>query len=145
VGARILALNIFDEQSPGPDFIAIQSRTGVSRSSAYKLRTKAISRGWIPENIAEPEHVDDTPRLGGPSQKELKTAWIKCWEDMPQEKIQLGLKGFLLIQEVITCQGVNLYKEDERRGNQKLEFTRIVLNSGFQVISGYSGLTGHVR
>jgi hypothetical protein len=66
VGARILALTMFDEQSPVPDFIGIQSRTSVSRSSVYKLRTKAISRGWIPGNIVEPEHVDNAPRLGRP-------------------------------------------------------------------------------
>jgi hypothetical protein len=66
VGAQMLALSMFDEQSPVPDFDAIQLRTSVSKSSAYKLRTKAISRGWMLGDILEPEHVDDAPRLGRP-------------------------------------------------------------------------------
>jgi transposase len=57
---------MFDKQSPVPDFNKIQSRTGVSRSSIYKLRTKAILHGWIPGNIIEPEHVDNTPCSGRP-------------------------------------------------------------------------------
>jgi hypothetical protein len=65
VGARMLALSLFDAIII-PDFVAITSKTGVSRSSVYKLRSKAISRGWMPGTIVEPKHVDDAPRLGRP-------------------------------------------------------------------------------
>ena len=65
VGARMLALSLFDAVIV-PDFVVITSKTRVSRSSVYKLRSKAISRGWMPGTIVEPEHVDDAPRSGRP-------------------------------------------------------------------------------
>lgn len=65
IGARISALTKFDEGMP-PDFDAILTKTGVSKSSCYKLRTKAISRGWVPGIIVEVEHVNDAPRTGRP-------------------------------------------------------------------------------
>jgi transposase len=63
VGARITALTKFDEGKP-PDFDAILAKTGVSKSGCYKLRSKAVSRGWIPGTVVEVEHIDDTPRSG---------------------------------------------------------------------------------
>jgi hypothetical protein len=65
VGARMLALSLFDAVII-PDFVAITSKTSVSKSSIYKLRSKAISRGWMPGTIVEPEHVDNAPRSGRP-------------------------------------------------------------------------------
>jgi hypothetical protein len=50
-----------------PDFKAIRVKTDVIRSSIYKLRSKAISRGWIPDELVEPEHVNDAPRSGRPT------------------------------------------------------------------------------
>ena len=66
VGARMLALTKFDEGGPTPDFVAITSKTSVSKSSVYKIRAKAISRGWHLGNIVEPVHVDNTPHSGRP-------------------------------------------------------------------------------
>jgi hypothetical protein len=65
IGARIAALTKFDEGIP-PDFDIIQAKTGVSKSGYYKLRSKAISRGWSSGLIIEVEYVDDTSRLGRP-------------------------------------------------------------------------------
>ena len=48
VGARIVTLTMFDDASQAeklPDFKAIRTKTSVTRSSVYKLRSKAISRG----------------------------------------------------------------------------------------------------
>ncbi len=54
------------------------------------------------------------------SNKELKKAWIKCWEDMPQEKIQAQIKRILdYIKEIIACRGDNLYKEGRKKGESK--------------------------
>src|SRR5271169_949042 len=43
IGARIQALTKFEDGVPHEK---ITAQTGVSRSSCYKLRSKAISRGW---------------------------------------------------------------------------------------------------
>ena len=49
------------------DFEAIQAETGISRSSVYKLKKKAIDRGlnWDSGRI-EPSYVDDVSRSGRP-------------------------------------------------------------------------------
>ena len=63
IGARIQALSLFEHQVPHEK---ITAQTGVSRSGLYKLRSKAISRGWDPLGVLETWHVDDAPRLGRP-------------------------------------------------------------------------------
>jgi hypothetical protein len=50
-----------------PDFKAIRAKTDVIRLSIYKLRSKAISRGWIPGELVEPEHVNNAPCSGRPT------------------------------------------------------------------------------
>jgi hypothetical protein len=51
------------------------------------------------------------------SNKELKEAWIKCWQDMPQEKIQAWIERIVLhIQDVIRLEGGNEYKEVLKSG-----------------------------
>jgi hypothetical protein len=46
--------------------MAITAKTGVSKSGYYKLRSKAISRGWQLSDLVETWHVDDAPRPGRP-------------------------------------------------------------------------------
>jgi len=54
------------------------------------------------------------------SNEQLKQAWITCWEDMPQEKIQAWIERIPVhIQEVILCDGDNLYKEGRMEGQSK--------------------------
>ena len=54
------------------------------------------------------------------SNKELKEAWIKCWLDMPQEKIQAWIKRIMIhIQDVIRLDGGNEYKEGRLKGQIK--------------------------
>src|SRR5277367_258813 len=50
IGARVQALTLFELQVPH-EKITVQ--TGISRSGLYKLRSKAISRGWDPSGILE--------------------------------------------------------------------------------------------
>jgi hypothetical protein len=63
IGARVQALTLFELQVPHEK---ITAQTGVSRSGLYKLRSKAISRGWDPSGILETWHVDDAPCPGRP-------------------------------------------------------------------------------
>ena len=59
------------------------------------------------------------------SNKELKKAQIKCWQDLLQEKIQAWIDhipGY--IKEVIAYNGNNLYKEGKKKGKRKGEFIR---------------------
>jgi hypothetical protein len=54
------------------------------------------------------------------SNEGLRNAWIQCWNDMPQEKIQAWIKRIPVhIQEVIKCDGNNLYKEGRMKGQEK--------------------------
>ena len=50
IGARVQALTLFELQVPHEK---ITAQTGVLRSGLYKLRSKAISRGWDPLGILE--------------------------------------------------------------------------------------------
>jgi hypothetical protein len=63
IGARIQALTLFEAQVP---YEKITAQTGISRSGLYKLRSKAISRGWNPLGILETWYIDDAPRPGRP-------------------------------------------------------------------------------
>ena len=63
IGARIQALTLYELRV---DLEKIKEQTGVAKSSLYKLRTKAISRGWDPSGVLETWHVDDAPRSGRP-------------------------------------------------------------------------------
>ena len=54
---------MFTLSRPEEEYKAI---TSVSQSGVYKIRAKAISRGWSPRKLLEVEHVDDKPRSGRP-------------------------------------------------------------------------------
>jgi hypothetical protein len=53
----------------------------------------------------------ETTKKGASTNKEqLRQDWIKCWKDMPQEKIQAWIERILVhIQEIIACDSNNLY------------------------------------
>jgi hypothetical protein len=54
------------------------------------------------------------------SEKELKAAWINCWKEMPQEKVQAWIQRvYEHVQEVIKCNGDNLYKEGRKKGQSE--------------------------
>jgi hypothetical protein len=55
------------------------------------------------------------------SEKELKEAWIQCWENMPQEKIQAWIERIPLhIKEIIRLEGGNEYSEGRNKGKEKV-------------------------
>ena len=50
----------------------------------------------------------------------LKEEWIRCWKEMPQEKIQAWIERIKFhIQEVIRLDGGNEYKEGRLKGKAK--------------------------
>ena len=68
----MLALTMFEDaqQAKKPlNFEAILNKTKVIRSSVYKLRLKAISRGQEPSILVKPKHVNNALCL-----KRLKTS-----------------------------------------------------------------------
>jgi hypothetical protein len=62
IGARIQAVTFLDLKIPQPE---ITTRTGISKSQIYALRTKAINHGWV-SGIVEISHVEDAPCAGQP-------------------------------------------------------------------------------
>jgi DDE superfamily endonuclease len=64
----------------------------------------------------------ETTKKGPSTNKaQLKEDWIKCWKDMPQEKIQAWIERIPVhIQEIIACDGNNLYQEGRKKGQEKL-------------------------
>jgi hypothetical protein len=51
---------------------------------------------------------------------QLKEAWIKCWKEMPQEKIQAWIEKIVIhIQEIIRLEGGNEYQECRLKGKLK--------------------------
>ena len=54
------------------------------------------------------------------SQAQLKEAWIKCWKEMPQERIQAWIERIVEhVQEVIRLEGGNEYCEGRLKGKAK--------------------------
>ena len=62
-----------------------------------------------------------TTKKGGITSKVmLKEKWIKCWEDLLQEKIQGWIKRIPEhIKRVIELEGGNYYKEGRLEGQEK--------------------------
>jgi transposase len=54
------------------------------------------------------------------SNAQLKNEWIKCWENLSQEKIQAWIERIPRhIKEVIKCNKDNLYQEGRLKGKSK--------------------------
>jgi hypothetical protein len=60
IGARIQAITLLEIGIPHWD---IKAKTGISKSQVYRLRNKAINRGWDPKisGIVEVHYIEDTP------------------------------------------------------------------------------------
>ena len=51
---------------------------------------------------------------------ELKKAQIKCWEELPQDKIRAWIDRIPIhIEEIIKYKGNNLYQERRKKGEKK--------------------------
>ena len=59
IGARIQAITFLELNIP---HFEITAKTGISKAQIYKLREKALSRGWDPKvsSIIEVFHIEDT-------------------------------------------------------------------------------------
>jgi trehalose-6-phosphate synthase len=56
------------------------------------------------------------------SNEQLKKEWIKCWKEIPQEKIQAWIERIPEhIKEIIACNGDNLYKKGRKKGQSKVK------------------------
>ena len=54
------------------------------------------------------------------SKKQLTEDWIKCWEELPQEKIQAWIERIPRhVQEIIRLEGGNAYAEGRLKGTEK--------------------------
>jgi hypothetical protein len=54
------------------------------------------------------------------SKKKLKKQWLKCWKDLPQEKIQEWIERIPVhIKEIIRLKGGNEYKEGRKAGQER--------------------------
>jgi len=63
IRARIQALTLFELRI---DPKKIKEQIGVAKPSLYKIRAKAILRGWDPFRVLETWYVNDAPRSGRP-------------------------------------------------------------------------------
>jgi hypothetical protein len=95
IGARILALKRFDDGVPHEK---ITQETEITRSSIYKLRAKAISRGWKEGDIVEPFHVDDAPRPRRPKISTVTALFII--ETMTKNSVTRGWSTAQITDEV---------------------------------------------
>ena len=64
----------------------------------------------------------ETTKHGGfTSKAKMKAAWLKCWKEMPQEKIQAWINRIYdHVQEVLRLKGGNNYKEGRKQGEERL-------------------------
>ena len=63
------------------------------------------------------------------SNKKLKTEWIKCWKNLLQETIQAQIERIPeQIKEVIAQEGNNLYREGQKKGQEKRRVHQIYYN-----------------
>jgi transposase len=55
------------------------------------------------------------------SEKELKEAWVKCWEDIPQKTIQAWIERIPKhIKKIIELEGGNEYQEGRNKGKEQV-------------------------
>ena len=110
----------------------VQEDNAAAHASAYQQEvfdTAMVERlDWCANspdlNPIEPTwfHMKRETTKDGPitSIKELREVWIKCWEDMAQEKIRAWIERVPIhIQDVIKAQGGNNYTEGRKKGQNK--------------------------
>ena len=64
----------------------------------------------------------ETTKRGPTSdKKKLRARWEKCWEDLPQSKIQEWITAIPdHVKEIIRLEGGNEYKEGRKKGEEKV-------------------------
>jgi transposase len=75
----------------------------------------AIERAWFYMK------KETTKRGPTSNRKKLRVRWEKCWEDIPQKKIQEWIEAIPHhVAEVIRLKGGNEYKEGRKKGQEKV-------------------------
>jgi transposase len=75
----------------------------------------AIERLWY--------HMKRETTKRGPTSngKKLRARWEKCWEGIPQAKIQEWIEAIPhYVKEIIRLEGGNEYKEGRKKGQEKV-------------------------
>ena len=71
---------------------------------------------------------ETTKREPTSNRKKLRVRWEKCWEDLPQSKIQEQITVIPdYVKEIIRLEGGNEYKEGRKKGQEKVAIYQIVI------------------
>lgn len=105
IGARIQAITFFELGIPHHE---ITKKTGISTSQLYKIRDKAISRGWV-SGIVEVSHVEDAPRSGRP--KVLQSTTDQILKTVTQNSTTRGWSCGRIAYEVSLIPGMSKVSE----------------------------------
>ena len=110
----------------------VQEDNAAAHASKYQAEIfdlwEVLQMVWAPNspdlNAIEPcwfwMKKETTKKGAIHSDKALKEAWIKCWRNLPQEKIQAWIERIPLhIKKIIELEGGNEYKEGRCKGNEK--------------------------
>jgi hypothetical protein len=74
----------------------------------------AIEKAWFYMKRETTKRGPTTDR------KKLKVRWKKCWENLPQSKIQEWIQAIPYhVKEIIRLKGGNEYKEGQKKGQEK--------------------------
>jgi transposase len=75
----------------------------------------AIEKAWFYMKRETTKRGPTTDR------KKLRVRWEKCWEDLPQSKIQEWIEAIPHhVQEIIRLNGGNEYQEGQKKGQEKV-------------------------
>jgi len=75
----------------------------------------AIEKAWFYMKKETTKRGPTTDR------KKLKARWEKCWQDLPQSKIQEWIEAIPHhVKEIIRLEGGNEYKEGRKKGEEKV-------------------------
>jgi hypothetical protein len=70
--------------------------------------------------LLDVEEKRDYKKRPASSEKELRERWVKCWEDLSQERIQGWIERVIRhVKEIIRLEGSNAYEEGRLKGQER--------------------------
>ena len=147
----IISMQYWDCHSPS---ILIQEDRALSYSLRYQHKVynlwEIIRLLWSPNssdlNIIKlcqfwmKRHI--TKHSAITSRVQLKEAQIKCWNKMPQERIQAWIERIILyIRKVIRLESRNKYKEGRLKGQAKNRVHQLANQQSSRCSSEFTGLS----